>query len=461
MGPFTDRKPGAHSSSVQESVGILLYFSQRWESVHDGTFSTCCARGRCRDSSDAETRRGTCGRATSQDRIGQGGPQVTNIGGSAVELRHNSRVISTPPSTLVVVGVTARLDCGGNNARGPRTRFAGNLVIGGAVHRLALLGLATMCITTVAALAIMVQLRWTALHDVDTDVGGPAEAWSFGHPAAVRILVGIEIAFGTVAMGLYLILLAAALCARGHRRAAGWAIVVMVGTSATTSALKLLLHRRRPEWQHPVHALTSFSFPSGHASGIASGMGVLAVLALFNVNRSVLRRALLTFAGLLVVVVGADRILLGVHNLSDVVAGYAVGSSWLLAMWAIYPPYPEPATRQTTRNRRRARLRLHFWDMAQEGLWRITTPSDHCLVVAGVGPKGSSCGPPWTTSTIGLMPRSPIRARFPFRPRPARRGQRTGACTAHSAIGRVPEAVCLGVILGQLGGNARVDGGTG
>src|SRR3954453_19038416 len=118
--------------------------------------------------------------------------------------------------------------------------------MGSAPNRLRLLGLAAICIAIVAVLAVMVELRWDALQDLDTDVGGPAEAWSFGHPAAARVLVGIEIAFGAVAMALYLLVLAAVLWVRGHRRAAGWAIVVMVGTSATTTALKLLFHRRRP-----------------------------------------------------------------------------------------------------------------------------------------------------------------------------------------------------------------------
>jgi len=66
-------------------------------------------------------------------------------------------------------------------------------------------------------------------------------------------------------------------------------------------------------------------------------MGVLVVLALLYLNGRP-RRAVLTLAPVLVVLVGADRILLGVHNLSDVVAGYAVGAFWVLAMLAQYPP---------------------------------------------------------------------------------------------------------------------------
>jgi membrane-associated phospholipid phosphatase len=125
---------------------------------------------------------------------------------------------------------------------------------------------------------------------------------------------------------------------RGHRRAIVWTVVVMVGASATTTALKLLLRRKRPHWDVSVHTLSSFSFPSGHASGIASGMGVVVVLTALYVHRTAVRRAVFAAAAALVVLVGADRILLGVHNVSDVLAGYAVAGFWLFLMLAVYPP---------------------------------------------------------------------------------------------------------------------------
>jgi membrane-associated phospholipid phosphatase len=200
-----------------------------------------------------------------------------------------------------------------------------------------LLAAAGVCLVIVGVLAVMVRSRWDPLQDVDTDVGSPAEAWSFHHSVAVKALIVIELAFGTIGTVVYVVVVAAWLWLRGHRRAVAWTVLVMVGASATTTALKLLFRRHRPQWDDPVHALTSFSFPSGHASGIASGMGVLVVLALLYLNGRP-RRAVLTLAPVLVVLVGADRILLGVHNLSDVVAGYAVGAFWVFAMLAQYPP---------------------------------------------------------------------------------------------------------------------------
>jgi membrane-associated phospholipid phosphatase len=205
-------------------------------------------------------------------------------------------------------------------------------------HRSRLFAAAAVCVLIVALLAVLVQVGWSSLQDVDRDFGTPAEAWSRHHAAAVALLLAIELMFGTVSTVLYVLVLVLVLWFTGHRRAVVWSVVVMVGTSATTTAMKLAFRRQRPQWDDPVHTLTSFSFPSGHASGIASGMGVVVVLTMLYVQRKAVRRAVLTAGAALVVLVGADRILLGVHNLSDVLAGYAVAGFWIFAMLALYPP---------------------------------------------------------------------------------------------------------------------------
>jgi membrane-associated phospholipid phosphatase len=197
---------------------------------------------------------------------------------------------------------------------------------------------AAACLLVVALLAVLVHVASAPLSDVDRDFGTPAEAWSVHHAVAVRALVAVELMFGTVGTILYTLVLVGVLWRAGRRRAIIWTVGVMVGTSATTTAMKLLFRRHRPQWDDPVHTLTSFSFPSGHASGIASGMGVVVVLTALYVRRTALRRTVFTASGALVVLVGADRILLGVHNLSDVLAGYAVAGIWIFAMLALYPP---------------------------------------------------------------------------------------------------------------------------
>ena len=201
-----------------------------------------------------------------------------------------------------------------------------------------LLASAVLCLVVVAALAVLVRGAWAPLEDVDRDFGTPAEAWSLHHHAAVTILLAIEVMFGTLGTTVYVLAIVGVLWLRGLRRAIVWTVVVMVGASATTTALKLLLRRKRPHWDVSVHTLSSYSFPSGHASGIASGMGVVVVLTALYVHRTAVRRTVFAVAAALVVLVGADRILLGVHNISDVLAGYAVAGFWLLAMLAVYPP---------------------------------------------------------------------------------------------------------------------------
>lgn len=197
---------------------------------------------------------------------------------------------------------------------------------------------AAVCLGIVVVLAVVVQIRWDALYDVDNDLGTPAQAWSIRTAGAGEVLLVIEAMFGTVGTVAYVLVLVTSLWCRGHRVAAGWTVVVMVGTSVTTTVMKLSLQRDRPQWADPVHTLESFSFPSGHASGIASGMGVVVVLTMLYVGRKAARLAVFVVAASLVVVVGADRILLGVHNLSDVLAGYALGAFWVLAMLALCPP---------------------------------------------------------------------------------------------------------------------------
>ncbi|MCW2835112.1 MAG: dagK 2 [Nocardioides sp.] len=205
-------------------------------------------------------------------------------------------------------------------------------------HRTRLIGAAAICLLTAAFLAFLVHDGGSSLQAIDHDVGAPMEAWSFRHAAAVKVLLAIELIFGTISTIVYVVVLVLGLAVAGHRRAIVWTVAVMVGTSATTTVMKLAFRRERPQWDDSVHTLTSFSFPSGHASGIASGMGVVVVLSWLYIQRKAIRWSVLTAAVTLVAVVGADRILLGVHNLSDVLAGYMVAGFWIFAMLAAYPP---------------------------------------------------------------------------------------------------------------------------
>jgi diacylglycerol kinase family enzyme/membrane-associated phospholipid phosphatase len=206
--------------------------------------------------------------------------------------------------------------------------------------RTRLLGWALLCLAVLSTLAVMVKLKYRPLFALDRDFGRTPQAWTSENPLAYDVLHAVEVAFGTVPMTIVSVAVVVLLLVRRHLRAGVWVAVVMLGASLTIYFLKPWFQRNRPVWNDPVHTLDSFSFPSGHASGIASAMGVAVVLTLIFVRRRSLRRGLTGLWTLLFIIVGLDRIFLGVHNFSDVVAGYAVGFLWLFGAMVFYDPAP-------------------------------------------------------------------------------------------------------------------------
>ena len=199
---------------------------------------------------------------------------------------------------------------------------------------------AMLSLLLVAVVTVLVKTDLNGLNGVDNEIGSGPQAWTYRHRSAQLFFLFIESAFSTLPMTIYTIVTAALLASRKHSRAAIWTIGVMLGASLTTYLLKVSLHRKRPVWPDPITTLTSFSYPSGHATGIAAAAGVMIVLTLLLVRRRALRRALYTVAIGLALLVGLDRIFLGVHNPSDVLAGFGVGTCWVLFGMVVYHPAP-------------------------------------------------------------------------------------------------------------------------
>ena len=118
--------------------------------------------------------------------------------------------------------------------------------------------------------------------------------------------------------------------ARRRRLAAlGFLVTVVWGQNLVANGVKLLVDRPRPPVPHLVPA-TGFSFPSGHAAAAAATWSALALLA-GRGRRWPVKAWLGTAAAAVTVAVGASRVLLGVHWLTDVVGGAALGFGWFLA----------------------------------------------------------------------------------------------------------------------------------
>lgn len=96
------------------------------------------------------------------------------------------------------------------------------------------------------------------------------------------------------------------------------------GAEAVTLILKDTIMRPRPEMAAVVE--NSFSFPSGHATVAVALYGFLTYV-LFRMCRTRNEKILVCAIGaFLVLLIGLSRLYLGVHYVSDVLAGYLVGA---------------------------------------------------------------------------------------------------------------------------------------
>jgi membrane-associated phospholipid phosphatase len=105
-------------------------------------------------------------------------------------------------------------------------------------------------------------------------------------------------------------------------------VVVLLGVVLLNNGLKLIVGRERPDVPHLVSPSGS-SFPSGHSASAAAAWFALALV----ISRSWTRRgraAAAAVAAVITVAVATSRALLGVHWLTDVVAGVMVGWGWFL-----------------------------------------------------------------------------------------------------------------------------------
>ena len=130
-----------------------------------------------------------------------------------------------------------------------------------------------------------------------------------------------------------------ALYRRGRLIEAALLPVVLGGAELLNLILKLSFHRARPEVAF-VH-IDTYSFPSGHAMISTAAYGAFAYLAWGPLGAA--RRRLIVVAGtvMLVALISFSRLYLGVHYLSDVLAGIAGGVFWLAVSIALQTVYED------------------------------------------------------------------------------------------------------------------------
>lgn len=148
-------------------------------------------------------------------------------------------------------------------------------------------------------------------------------------------------------------LIALVLLLRRHWQLANAWLLAVVGIVPINGTLKAMFRRARPLHDHGFIVEHGWSFPSGHAFGAIVFYGMLAYVLLRLLPRR-FHRVVLALAVAGVGLIGISRILLQVHYLSDVLAGFAGGATWLLVciglteqLYTQAPRAPLPGTGHT------------------------------------------------------------------------------------------------------------------
>lgn len=113
---------------------------------------------------------------------------------------------------------------------------------------------------------------------------------------------------------------------RRERWLALWVTVATLLAAGVQQGLKAAVGRPRPGWPDPVDSAHYAAFPSGHAMTETVGCGLLLWVLALHWRETWRGWSVLAVAALVSVLgVGWTRIYLGVHWLSDVVAGWLLG----------------------------------------------------------------------------------------------------------------------------------------
>ena len=193
--------------------------------------------------------------------------------------------------------------------------------------------LAPVAIVTVAALIftillVLVRLQFTPLESADHHAAAWLNSLVSGNATAVSVIKAITWLGSGGVLWTLTGAAAAVLAIRRRWRLASYLLIAGAGALVLDPVLKALVGRLRPVVAHPIAHGGGDSFPSGHALGSIVCYGAL-FLVFLPATRGIWRRVFTAVIVTLIVAVGASRLLLGVHYLSDVLGAWALGITWL------------------------------------------------------------------------------------------------------------------------------------
>ena len=221
---------------------------------------------------------------------------------------------------------SAGLTPGAGRRAGLRARWRSRLDPGVVTGLALTLGVAAVVVLTAAAGVLLLMVR------TETGVAGydlSLARWAADHatPASTAVVRRLSDLGGTIGIVSLALIAGVVEFRRFHNRAVfGLLVLTIGGQLAIVNLIKVIVARARPDLE-PLTGFSSYSFPSGHATSAAATFAVIALLLGRRRSRRV-RAALAGGAAAIAVTVAGTRVLLGVHWLTDVLAGLAIGWAW-------------------------------------------------------------------------------------------------------------------------------------
>lgn len=190
--------------------------------------------------------------------------------------------------------------------------------------------------------------RDPALQSFDTALSEDLYGWTRGNEALVTVLKVISF----LGKPLWFYLLIGGVCIylfRSKRiRLLIFLLVSTLGGGIIDTIIKVTVNRGRPEVEIPLIDVVGKSFPSGHAMTSTIAYGALLLIFMPLVPRAWRATAITATVGL-VLLIGFSRLALGVHFISDVIGGYVLGLSWLIASTAAFSVWRTETGRKAVR----------------------------------------------------------------------------------------------------------------
>jgi len=152
-------------------------------------------------------------------------------------------------------------------------------------------------------------------------------------PVDALMIAITELGDTTVVVAVTVVVLGLLLLRRSWRTA-GYFLSAVVGASLFNTAIKVAVHRERPNPDLYV-GWSGFSFPSGHSTENAALYGFIAFLACRRLPVTGRISVVLPIM-MLVLAIAVSRVYLGAHWFSDVSAGLAFAAVWLTILMISY-----------------------------------------------------------------------------------------------------------------------------